>query len=104
MAASAAALLEKTAAAGSDTAELVVERILKGYLRPLFSASRPPTITASGRKAAFAEHGGGAARGFGLEDRQSKPWKFHDLRAVSVFTWALCASDVSVSPSLLLPG
>lgn len=74
-------------------AALVADDVLRDYLRPLFSKSRPAAVTASGRKAAFAEEPG-AHGSLALETRAAKPWKHTDLRAVPVFAWALCEVDV----------
>ncbi|CAK7218416.1 hypothetical protein SCUCBS95973_003476 [Sporothrix curviconia] len=74
----------------------IVDGILKQYLRPLFArAARPATVTALGRKAAFAGQagdgrGGDMDRGTAnSESPQAKPWKYTDLRAISVFAWAV---------------
>lgn len=80
-------------------AEWIVDGILKQYLRPLFARSRPATVTESGRKAAFTTDAGrssntGAKRDTtNSESPQAKPWKYVDLRAVSVFAWAVHEAD-----------
>ncbi|CAK7562591.1 MAG: hypothetical protein SEPTF4163_000439 [Sporothrix epigloea] len=69
----------------------IVDSILKQYLRPLFARARPATVTASGRKAEFVSQENDR-RTDGTENSESpqaKPWKFVDLRAVSVFAWAV---------------
>ncbi len=70
----------------------IVETVLGSYLRSLFSKSRPATVTASGRKAEYVE----PERQLGLPDegRKTKPWKYEDLRAVTVLSWAMEAADV----------
>jgi len=76
-----------------DKSAFIIEDLLKSYIIPLFSKARPATITASGRKAAFPdEHD--VHRGLELETPHGKPWKFADLRAVPVFSWALNQSGV----------
>lgn len=89
--------------AGDQKTQWIVDGILKRYLRPLFARSRPATVTEAGRKAAFAD----ASAGFGgakrdtanAESPQTKPWKYIDLRAVSVFAWAVREADVCSRPS-----
>jgi len=76
-----------------DKTDFITDDILKDYLRPLFSKAKPPTITASGRKAEFAADTE-AYRNLELETRQGKPWKYEDLRAIAVFAWAVNESDV----------
>lgn len=76
-----------------DETSFIGETILKDYLRPLFSKSRPPTVTASGRKAEYPED---ADRLHGLlqDNGETKPWKYVDLRALPVFAWAVHRSSV----------
>ena len=73
--------------------QFIAEAILRDYLRPLFSKSRPATVTASGRKAEYID----PERQSGLPDdsRKTKPWKYEDLRAIPVLSWAVEAADVS---------
>ncbi|KAL8372427.1 hypothetical protein RB595_001974 [Gaeumannomyces hyphopodioides] len=71
---------------------LIADDVLRDYLRPLFSKSRPAAVTASGRRAEFAEEPG-ALGSLALETRAAKPWKHTDLRAVPVFAWALYEAD-----------
>jgi hypothetical protein len=72
-----------------------IETILKGYLRPLFSKSRPATVTESGRKAEYLDSDG--KRGLPDETRRTKPWKYQDLRAIPAFSWVVDSADVSIS-------
>ena len=75
-------------------ARFITEDVLTGFLRPLFSKSRPATVTASGRKAEFVE----PTRYDGGDDAEArKPWKYERRHAVSVFEWAVEYSDVSFS-------
>lgn len=70
------------------------EDTLKAYLRPLFSKSRPKTVTASGRKAEFPEEDD-PHRGLTDETREVKPWKYADHRAITVFHWVVLTATVS---------
>jgi hypothetical protein len=70
------------------------EGILKGYLRPLFSKSKPKAVTASGRKAAFPEEDD-THRGLMDETKEVKPWKYVDHRATTVFQWVVSTATVS---------
>lgn len=69
------------------------EDILKGYLRPLFSKSRPKAVTASGRKAEFPEEDD-PHRGLTDETKEVKPWKYADHRAITVFEWVVSTATV----------
>lgn len=78
--------------------DLLVEVVLKSYLRPLFSKSRPATVTPSGRKAAFQdEHD--PHRGLSDETPAIKPWKYLDHRAIPVFHFAVRKAEASYNPS-----
>ncbi|KAI1098162.1 hypothetical protein F4804DRAFT_136679 [Jackrogersella minutella] len=69
----------------------IVEDILTGFIRPLFSKSRPAAVTASGRKAEFVE-----PSRYDTADRDSpetKPWKYARRYAVTVFGWAVLHAD-----------
>ncbi len=96
--ASAAKLLEQQlntpGSLGKD--QFIAESILQNYLRPLFSKSKPSSITASGRKAEY--HDTAATRGEGIPDDSAltKPWKFTDLRAIPAMKWAVREADVSI--------
>ena len=78
---------------GRDRPSFPVDTVLTSYLKPLFSSSRPPTVTPSGRKAAFPDNDS-LSREPGLPDdsRRTKPWKYVDLRSIPVLTWAIDAS------------
>lgn len=78
----------------SSSDELLVEAILKGYLRPLFSKSGPKTVTASGRKAEYADDEEDPHRGLRDESKEIKPWKYADHRALAVFQWAVETAQV----------
>ena len=96
-AASAAGLLAGAFKGASRAAKplWIVDGILKQYLRPLFARSRPATVTESGRKTEFGRGGGGAMTDIAsAESPRNKPWKYVDLRAVPVFSWAVHEADV----------
>ncbi|GAB1319043.1 hypothetical protein MFIFM68171_09253 [Madurella fahalii] len=89
----ASALISQYFDTGSATKEhFITERALQHYLRPLFSKSKPSSVTASGRKAEYADTN---ARGHGIPDdsAQTKPWKYTDLRAIPVVAWAVNEAD-----------
>ena len=80
--------------------DLITAHILPTYLRPLFSKSSTPSqssITPSGRPSAYGPNPD--ARPSGLPDDSSvtKPWKFVDLRAVTVFEWAVSEADTETT-------
>ncbi|KAL8399587.1 hypothetical protein RB594_000110 [Gaeumannomyces avenae] len=87
-----AADVARAAAERRGKTALIADDVLRDYLRPLFSKSRPAAVTASGRRAEFAEEPG-AHGSLALETRAAKPWKHTDLRAVPVFAWALHEAD-----------
>ncbi|KAK8010275.1 hypothetical protein PG990_009240 [Apiospora arundinis] len=85
---------KKKAAASSSKADFITDTLLTQHLRPLFSKSRPATVTASGRKAAFVEEPDTAAM---LEDRAAKAWKYTHVYAVTVFDWAVRAAAATTT-------
>ena len=91
----ATALLEQQFSSDSLSREkFITETVLQRYLRPLFSRSKPASITASGRKAEYTDSS--AARGQSIPDdtAQTKPWKYTDLRAIPAVSWAISQADV----------
>ncbi|KAK8060605.1 hypothetical protein PG996_010535, partial [Apiospora saccharicola] len=74
-------------------AEFITDTLLTLHLRPLFSKSRPATINASGRKAAFVEEMTSTM----LEDRANKLWKYAHVYAVTVFEWAVTNAAVTTT-------
>ncbi|ORY59663.1 uncharacterized protein BCR38DRAFT_526961 [Pseudomassariella vexata] len=76
---------------GKAQQKFIVETVLNGFLRPLFSKSRPATVTASGRKAEFVE----ASRYAGLDAQSEafKQWKHSQRYAITVFEWAVVQAD-----------
>lgn len=91
----ATALLEQQLGAGAGDGarreQFIAETVLQRYLRPLFSRSRPSSITAAGRRAEYAD-----ARGRSIPDDTAltKPWKYTDLRAIPAVAWAVGQADV----------
>lgn len=77
----------------------LIETILKDYLRPAFSKSRPKAVTASGRKAEFPEEDD-PHRGLTDDTKEVKPWKYEDHRAIVVFHWVVLTTDVSLATGL----
>ncbi|KAI0148257.1 hypothetical protein F4776DRAFT_660429 [Hypoxylon sp. NC0597] len=81
----------------SQTRSFIVEEILTGFLRPLFSKSRPAAITASGRKAEYVEPS--RYESIDRETPETKPWKYTHRYAVTVFAWAVRYSDAPLLQS-----
>lgn len=77
----------------------LIDAILKEYLRPAFSKSRPKAVTASGRKAEFPEEDD-PHRGLADDTKEVKPWKYEDHRAIAVFHWVVLSTDVGFAASL----
>lgn len=77
-------------------ANFIASNVLSQFLRPLFSKSRPATVTASGRKAEFVENVrfGGAFNG--PSEPELKPWKHGQQYAISIFEWAVTNSDPDI--------
>lgn len=73
--------------------DLLVETVLKGYLRPLFSGSGQKSVTASGRKAEFTDEDD-AHQDLRDESKEVKPWKYMDHRAIAVFQWTVEMAQV----------
>lgn len=87
-------VLEKQLAQYFTAETLIVKTILQEYLRPLFSKSRPSTVTASGRKAEFRDDDEDYRRGL-RDEIEAKPWKFADHRAIAIFRWAVHRANAS---------
>jgi hypothetical protein len=71
----------------------IVDYVLIGFVRPLFSNSKPPAVTPQSRKALNPmpkEY-----RSSGEQDPSNKPWKFRDVYTVTVFRWVVTNADVS---------
>lgn len=74
------------------TPDFIVDHVLAGFIRPLFSSSRAPIITPQGRKAISA--GSTSLHQANNLDSSSKAWKSRDVHAVAVFEWAVGHMDV----------
>ncbi|KAH8912820.1 hypothetical protein BR93DRAFT_922790 [Coniochaeta sp. PMI_546] len=86
-----------------DITTFLVESILKGYLQTLFSKSRPAGVTASGRKAEFPDDDLDRKQGLPDDSRQTKPWKYEDLRSIPVLAWAISQADENLPWPLYIP-
>lgn len=73
-----------------QTEEFIIEFILKGFVRPLFTNSRPTTVTAGGRKAINPDN----VRSQIDLDPSVRPWKFQQISAVTILGWVVSQSDV----------
>jgi len=82
-------------ASGTSREQFIAQTILQHYLRPLFSKSKPASITASGRKAEYVDPAAGRGEGLPDDSNKTKPWKFSDFRAIALASWAIEESDVS---------
>lgn len=71
--------------------DFITSTILQSYLRPLFSKSKPSTITSSGRKAEYQTDN--SRDGIPDDTAATKPWKFTDLRSIPVFSWAVTEAN-----------
>jgi hypothetical protein len=90
-------------AAGITKEQFITDVILQRYLRPVFSGSRPASITASGRKAEYTDSA--ATRGESIPDDTAltKPWKYTDRRAIPALAWAVREADVSFLSGFKFP-
>ncbi|CAG8979861.1 hypothetical protein HYALB_00002634 [Hymenoscyphus albidus] len=72
----------------THTPAFQITYILQTILRPLFSASKPETLTSTGRKAITSS---APARETGTEELQKsrKPWKYDGVYAICVFRWVV---------------
>jgi Tti2 family len=73
--------------------DFIIDHVLAGYIRPLFSGSKPATVTPQGRKAInpvpkVANHPSD-------QDSANKPWKSQDVSSLTTFRWAILNMDVS---------
>ena len=96
--------LLSTHAHQTSTPEFIIVYLLQGFIRPLFSKSRPSTVTETGRKAmpSSAPH-----KHFDFDtEKRNKPWKYQDVYAVTVFEWtvekaSVCRPSLSSSRRML---
>ncbi|KAI1261054.1 hypothetical protein F5Y18DRAFT_214193 [Xylariaceae sp. FL1019] len=79
----------------------ITEDLIVEFLRPIFAKSRPTNITASGRPAAYPEQPprysqGEGFGGSGDNVTTTKPWKYAQQYAVTVFEWTVKDADTSL--------
>jgi hypothetical protein len=67
--------------------DFILTSLLNTFIRPIFSHSKPSTITSSGRKAMPSS--APAPKFDAGAERSSKPWKYEVVYAVRVFAWAV---------------
>ncbi|KAI1430081.1 hypothetical protein F5Y12DRAFT_793242 [Xylaria sp. FL1777] len=87
----------------TERARFITEDVLTGFLRPIFAKSRPTTVTASGRPAAFPEppsryaQGDGFGGGGGADNiTVTKPWRYTHRYAVTMFEWSVENADTEL--------
>jgi hypothetical protein len=73
--------------------DFIIEHVLLGFIRPLFSDSQTPSVTSQGRKAISQT----VQKLHHLPDLDAskKPWKFREVSAMTVLRWAIRNMDVS---------
>ncbi|KAH7035688.1 uncharacterized protein B0I36DRAFT_264958 [Microdochium trichocladiopsis] len=71
--------------------QFILEDVLHAFIRPLFSKSRPATVTASGRKAEFVQTS--RYDTFNADAEANKPWKYQSRYAITVFAWTVDHAD-----------
>ncbi|TVY64214.1 Uncharacterized protein LSUE1_G007653 [Lachnellula suecica] len=67
--------------------DFILRSILNTIIRPLFSLSKPSTITSAGRKAMPSS--GPLPKHDVAAERSSKPWKYETIYAIRIFSWAI---------------
>ncbi|KAI0165001.1 hypothetical protein GGR57DRAFT_497871 [Xylariaceae sp. FL1272] len=85
----------------TEQERFITEDLMLGFLRPIFARSRPTNITASGRPAAYPEPPSRYSQGEGFggssdDVTTTKPWKYAQQYAVTVFEWAVKNADTSL--------
>ena len=73
--------------------------LLEKKVKPLFTKTKNPAITAQGRKAI---HPLPAAPDFSDSEVEIKPWKFRAAYIITVFGWILGHLDVSTYSTLII--
>lgn len=74
--------------------------LLQGCIRPLFSRSRPSTVTETGRKAIESSK---PLKRFDVEaEKRDKPWKYREVYAVTVLVWVVEHASVLLPHCLRL--
>jgi hypothetical protein len=74
--------------------EFIVNHVLLGFIRPLFSESQPSSVTSQGRKAINQT----VRKPDHLRDLDAskKPWKFREVSTMAVLRWSIQNMDVSI--------
>jgi hypothetical protein len=83
-----------------QTSELIIDFLLQTVIRPLFSQSKPATITATGRKAMPSS---APPRNYSVLDSfdpSQKPWKYASPFSIAVFEWIVKNTPVNLNPFL----
>jgi len=80
--------------------DFIIQFLLQSFIRPLFSKSKPSTVTAAGRKA-MPSSGPQPKYDVSEMDRKSRPWKYDAIYSVTVFGWAI--QNVPVCPLSSFP-
>lgn len=76
----------------------IVNYLLQTTLRPLFSKSRPDTITESGRKAMPSS--APARRYDFVQEKSQKPWKYEAPYSIAVLEWVVKVASVRLGSLL----
>ncbi|KAG9243773.1 hypothetical protein BJ878DRAFT_104058 [Calycina marina] len=84
--------------------EFIVDFLLQTFIRPLFSKSRPATVTSAGRKAMPSSE---PPKRFAVDaEKNNKPWKYEQVYAVALLEWAIEKSTedlIAQSWNLFIP-
>jgi len=70
--------------------DFIIEHVLLGFIRSLFSDSQTSSVTSQGRKAINQ-----TVHHLPDLDASKKPWKFREVSAMTVLRWAIRNMDVS---------
>ena len=79
------------------TPEFIIEFLLQNIIRPLFSKSKPPTITATGRKAMLSS---AQPRNYNMSDSLDpalKPWKYLSPFSITLLEWTVENASVNLN-------
>ncbi|KAH7355234.1 hypothetical protein BKA65DRAFT_497960 [Rhexocercosporidium sp. MPI-PUGE-AT-0058] len=84
--------------------EFIPADVLQRFIRPLFSASKPSTVTSAGRKAMPTS--APLKRYDFNEERANKPWMYEKVYAITILEWAVGAISTTTLQTtwpLILP-
>ncbi|RDL40006.1 uncharacterized protein BP5553_04346 [Venustampulla echinocandica] len=70
------------------TSDFIISFLLQSFIRPLYSKSKPTSITSAGRKAMPSSAPPKRFEAADL-DRSSKPWKYEVVYSITIFKWAV---------------